>query len=183
LGDILTMSEKAGGLDNIKKVAWLGVENNVSNTLKLTCAKLGIKINVIAPEANPPSSDTELNKMADETGNVSYTTDLKEGLEGVDFVHTDTWMDMEFFEGGKVKLEHKKEYERRKNLFMPLQLNAALVKKYCPEAKIMHCMPCHIGYEITRDAIDQENCVIFDQAENRMHAQKGAILWLLDMKV
>lgn len=180
LGDILTMSEKAGGLDKVKKIAWLGVENNVSNTLKLACAKLGIKVNVLAPEVNPPSVDEELNKMADETGNVMYTSDLEEGLDGVDFVHTDTWMDMEYFDKGEVKDEFRDEYEKRKRLFMPYQVNKELIEKYCPKAKIMHCMPCHVGYEITRDAIDHESCVIFDQAENRMHVQKGIILWLLD---
>ncbi len=183
LGDILTMSEKAGGLNKIKKIAWLGVENNVSNTLKLTAAKLGIKVSIIAPEANPDSIDSELNKLADKTGNISYTTDIKTGLKNVNFVHTDTWMDMEFFDGGKIKKEFTKEYNRRKKLLSPYQLNAKLVDNYCPQAKIMHCMPCHIGYEISRDAIDHQNSIIFDQAENRMHIQKAIILWLLDIKI
>ncbi|MCC6711259.1 MAG: ornithine carbamoyltransferase [Candidatus Pacebacteria bacterium] len=183
LGDILTMSEKAGGLNKIKKIAWLGVENNVSNTLKLTAAKLGIKVSIIAPEVNPDSIDSELNKLADKTGNISYTNDIKTGLKNVNFVHTDTWMDMEFFDGGKIKKEFTKEYNRRKKLLSPYQLNAKLVDNYCHQAKIMHCMPCHIGYEISRDAIDHQNSIIFDQAENRMHIQKAIILWLLDIKI
>jgi len=92
-------------------------------------------------------------------------------------------MDMEFFENGKVKESFQKEYDRRKKLFMPYQLNAKLIDTYAPKAKIMHCMPCHVGYEISRDAIDHKNSVIFDQAENRMHAQKAMILWLLGKKV
>lgn len=183
LGDILTMSEQAGGLDKIKKIAWLGIENNVSNTLKLACAKLGIEVAIVSPEVNKPSIDPELNKMADETGLVSYTQDVAAGVAGASFLHTDTWMDMEFFDKGEIKPEFKAEYERRKEIFAPYQLNAQLVEKHAPTAKIMHCMPCHIGYEISRDAIDHNNAVIFDQAENRMHIQKAIILWLLEQKV
>jgi ornithine carbamoyltransferase len=183
LGDILTMSEKASGLDKVKKIAWLGLENNVSNTLKIAAAKLGIKVSIVAPEANPDSIDLELNKIANKTGNVSYTADIKTGLKDAKFVHTDTWMDMEFFADGKVKKEFAKEYKRRKKNLTPYQVNKQLIDHYCPQAKIMHCMPCHIGYEISRDAIDHQNSIIFDQAENRMHIQKAIILWLLGIKI
>lgn len=195
LGDMLTMIEHsggpartphiagsiAGGLENIKKVTWLGIENNVSNTLMLVCAKLGVPFYIAAPEADPASADEELNKMAEETGLVKRTFDLEEALKNSDYVHTDTWMNMEFFEGGKVKPEFTEEFERRKKIFAPYQLNAKIIDTYAPRAKIMHCMPCHIGYEITRDAIDHKNSVIFDQAENRLHIQKAILLWLLDL--
>lgn len=179
LSDILTMAEHSGGINNVKKIAWLGVENNVSNTLMLACAKLGIKVAIAAPEANEQSIDEELNQQAISTGNVARTLNLAEALSNADYVHTDTWMDMEFFENGKVKPQFMEEYERRKKLFMPYQLNAQLINTHAPQAKIMHCMPCHVGYEISRDAIDHPNSVIFDQAENRMHMQKAMIMWLL----
>ncbi len=182
LGDILTMMEHSGGLENIKKVTWLGIENNVSNTLKLACAKLGIKVALAAPEKNPDSIDTELDQQAAATGNVVNTLDLVEAMTDTDYVHTDTWMDMEFFENGKVKEKFEAEYNRRKELFMPFQLNSKLVDDHAPKAGIMHCMPCHIGYEISRDAIDHKNSVIFDQAENRKHAQKAIMLWLLGLE-
>ncbi len=183
LGDLLTMVEHSGGLEKIKKVAWLGIENNVSNTLKLLCTKLGIKISIAAPLVHEISVDEELNKMAEDTGLVQKTLDIKEALDGADYVHTDTWMDMEFFSDGKVLPEFKKQYEERIKTFMPYQLNANIIDKYAPNAKIMHCMPCHIGYEISRDAVDHKNSIIFDQAENRMHMQKGIILWLLGIKI
>lgn len=179
LGDILTMSEHSGGLENIKKVTWLGVENNVSNTLKLACAKLGITITIAAPEANQQSVDLDLNQMANDTNLVTYTTDVAEAMKNTDYVHTDTWMDMEFFDNGKVKPEFIEEFERRKRVFLPFQLNADAINKFSPQAKIMHCMPCHVGYEITRDAIDHPNCIMFDQAENRKHIEKAIILWLM----
>jgi len=183
LSDLLTMSEKSGGLQNIKKITWLGVENNVSNTLMLACAKLGIKVAIAAPEANSQSVDTELNAMASATGNVIHTTNLAEALADTDYVHTDTWMDMEFFDNGQVKPSFQAEYERRKSTFMPFQLNVKLIETYAPSAKIMHCMPCHVGYEISREAIDHKNSVIFDQAENRLHMQKAMIMWLLEKTI
>ena len=180
LSDILTMAEYSNGIENVKKIVWLGIENNVSNTLMLACTKLGIEVVIVAPEVNQPSIDNELNSQAETTGLVKRTLDLGEALKDADYVHTDTWMDMEFFEGGKVKPEMQTEFETRKEKFMPYQLNAELINKYAPQAKIMHCMPCHVGYEITRDAIDHPNCIIFDQAENRMHMQKAMIMWLLE---
>jgi ornithine carbamoyltransferase len=180
LSDILTMAEYSNGIANVKKIAWLGVENNVSNTLTLACAKLGIKVAIAAPEVNPQSIDAELNQQAAAIDNVTRTLNLAEALSGADYVHTDTWMDMEFFENGKVKQQFIEEYERRKKLFMPYQINAQLINTYAPQAKIMHCMPCHVDYEISRDAIDHPNSIIFDQAENRMHMQKAMILWLLE---
>lgn len=179
LADMLTMIEHAGGLQNIKKVAWLGPENNVSNTLKLTCAKLGVPIALGAPEADESSLDAELNAQADATGLVTVTKDPVEAVKGADFIHTDTWMNMEFFEGGEVKPKFQAEYERRKADYLPYQLNAALVDAHAPNGRIMHCMPCHVGYEISRDAIDHPRSVIFDQAENRLHIEKAIILWLL----
>lgn len=183
LSDLLTMAEKSNGIENVKKITWLGVENNVSNTLMLACAKLGIQVAICAPEANTQSIDPELNAMAEATGLVTRTTNLEEALKDTNYVHTDTWMDMEFFENGQVKPNFQSEYDRRKTMFMPFQLNANLINTYASEAKIMHCMPCHIGYEITRDAIDHPNSVIYDQAENRMHMQKAMILWLLNKEV
>lgn len=179
LGDILTMAEASGGVEKIGKVVWLGAENNVSNTLKLACAKLGIDIVICSPEANSPSIDVELNKLADQTGHVTYTNDTIIALNGAKFVHTDTWMDMEYFADGKIKPEFASEYERKKKLFFPYQLSAEKINLLAPQAKIMHCMPCHVGYEITRDAIDHSNSLIFPQAENRLHIQKAIILWLL----
>lgn len=183
LSDLLTMVEHAGGLENIKKVVWLGIENNVSNTLMLVCAKLGIKVSIVAPEIDPDSVDEELNAQAEATGLVERTMDIAKAMEGASFVHTDTWMNMEFFENGQVKEEFKDEYYRKKEKFMPYQLNAKLINDHAPDAKIMHCMPCHIGYEISRDAVDHPNAVIFDQAENRMHMQKAMILWMLGIEL
>lgn len=178
LGDILTMAEQSKGIDNVKKIVWLGIENNVSNTLSLACAKLGIKVFIVAPEVDADSVDLELNKQTEETGNIVRTLDLTKALKGADYVHTDAWINIEFFEQGKVKPDFVNEYERRKRVFLPYQLNAELIEKYAPQAKIMHCMPLHLGYEISKGAVEHANSRILEQAENRLHIQKGMILWL-----
>jgi len=183
LGDILTMAEYSGGLENVKKIAWLGIENNVSNTLKLACAKLGIKVVLAAPEAHPASIDEELNAQAEATGNIEHVQKPEDAVASADYVHTDTWLDAEYFNNRQPKPEFVAEFERRKTVFMPYQLNAKLIDTFAPKARIMHCMPMHAGYEITRDAIDHKNSVIFDQAENRKHAQKAILLWLLGKTV
>jgi ornithine carbamoyltransferase len=181
LSDVLTMDEAAGGIDNVTKVVWLGVENNVSNTLMAACTKLGIEFVIAAGGVDKPSIDKELNKQAEETGLVTRTDNVEEALKGADFVHTDTWMNMEYFdEKGNIKPNYQDQYEERKEKFMPYQLNAEIIDNFAPDANIMHCMPLHIGYEITRDAVDHDNAVIFQQAENRLHMQKGMIMWLLE---
>ena len=180
LSDILTMAEYSNGIENVRKVVWLGIENNVSNTLMLACVKLGIKFTIVAPEIDQESIDQELNGQADATGLVTRTLNIQEALQDADYVHTDTWMNMEFFETGEVKPDFKEEYERRKSTFMPYQLTAEIIDTHCPKARIMHCMPCHVGYEISRDAIDHPNAIIFHQAENRLHMQKAMIMWLLE---
>jgi len=183
LSDVMTMDEHSGGIGNVKKIVWLGIENNVSNTLTMACAKLGIEVVIAAPEVDKKSVDKELNKQAEETGMVYRTLDLEEALKGADFVHTDTWMNMEFFDAGKVKPEYKAEYDRRVKTFKPFHLSAELIDEYAPKARVMHCMPCHVGYEISRTAVEHPNSIIFPQAENRLHMQKAMIMWLLDKKV
>lgn len=180
LSDLLTMAETKGGIENVRKVVWLGIENNVSNTLALGCAKMGIKVVIVAPDVDKNSIDAELEDQLQQTNNVERTLDISEALASADFVHTDTWMNMEFFENGTVKEDKKEEYEKRKKLFLPYQLNAKLIDTYCANAHIMHCMPCHVDYEITRDAIEHKNSLIFEQAENRLHMQKAMLVWMMN---
>ena len=182
LSDALIMVEKsAGSLEDFKgkKVVWLGLANNVSNSLMQVTTKLGGKFVDCVVENDEPAFDQELLDQVKDTGLYEKTEDLG-CLKDADFVHTDTWIDMEFFDkDGEVVPEYRDELERRKQKFMPYQLSKALLDEHESQAKIMHCMACHTGYEITRDAIDHPNSVIFDQAENRLHAQKAIILKLL----
>jgi ornithine carbamoyltransferase len=184
LGDALTMIEKSGGkVSDLKgkKVVWLGLGDNVSNTLVTACTKLGAKITLCIGEKDRDSYDPELEAQAKATGLYNETTDLSV-VADADFVHTDTWINMEFFNpDGSVKESFKAEFERRKKVLLPYQLNKALLDKYHSNAKLMHCMACHVPYEISRDAIEHPNSIIFDQAENRLHVQKAIIVELLGL--
>jgi len=183
LGDAMTMVEKSGGsVDNFKgkKVVWLGIGDNVSNSLTMATTKLGAKMVLCVPEKDPNSIDKELLEQAKATGLYEETTDTS-CVADADFVHTDTWINMEFFDkDGNVVPEFKDKLESRKKTLMPYQLNKALLDKHKSNAKLMHCMACHPPYEIIRDAIDHPNSIIFDQAENRLHIQKAIMLFLLD---
>ena len=174
LADAMTMIEHEGDLGG-KKLVWLGIANNVSNSLLMTCVKLGAKVTLCIPEKDPDAIDSNLEEKAKKTGLYEETTDLSE-IKDADFVYTDTWINMEFIADPNFAAEK----ERRVKALTPFQLNKSLLDKYGCKAKLMHCMPCHIGYEITRDAIEHPNSIIFDQAENRLHLQKAVILKLLN---
>lgn len=173
IGDAMTMIEDAGPLEG-KKVVWLGIGNNVSNSLINVCTKLGAGIKLLIGGKHPPSVDEELTEEAKKTGLYAETDDFGV-LRDADYVHTDTWVDMELITDPKFR----EEKERRIREYMPYQLNKDLLDKHGSRAKIMHCMPCHVGYEITRDAIDHPDSLIFRQAENRMWSQMAIMLFLL----
>jgi ornithine carbamoyltransferase len=182
LGDMLTIKEKFGKLKGLTLV-YTGIANNVSNSLVDAGTKLGMKVILAVPETDPESVDEELNDQAKKTGLYEITKDLKGAVKNADVLYTDTWINMEFFDkDGKVVDKFRHEFERRKTVFAPYQVNAKLLKETGSNAKIMHDMACHVPYEITRDAIDHPNSIIFDQAENRLHVQKAIMLYLLGKK-
>ncbi len=172
LSDLLTIKEKKGRLEGLK-LAYIGIANNVSNSLALGCAKVGIKFILCSPERHPPSLDKELAAMLKKTNLYKEEMDPKKVVNNVDIIYTDTWIDMELFSDSKFKGEK----QRRIKKFMPYQVNEKLLKK--SKALVMHCLPAHPGYEITRGVIESKNSIIFDQAENRLHMQKAIILSLL----
>jgi ornithine carbamoyltransferase len=173
ISDLMTIKEKKGTLKGLKLV-YVGVHNNVCNSLIEGCTKVGMQITTVTPLVNKPSLDTELIAHAKETGLYETTTENIRGIiEKCDIVYTDTWVDMEFFLDSKFK--DKKE--KRLKIMLPYQLNRELLQN--SEALIMHDMPIHRGYEITGDLIEAPNSIIFDQSENRLHSAKGILLKLL----
>ncbi len=172
LADFQTILEHKGHLEGVNLV-YAGIHNNVANSLLEGGTKLGMKITLVTPEINQASLDQELMDEAAKTGLYEHTLDLKTAVAKADVVYTDTWVDMEFFLDPK----YAEEKKRRVDKMIPYQLNEELLKN--SNALIMHDMPIHTGYEITRDAVEHPNSIIFDQAENRLHAEKAAILRLL----
>ncbi len=172
LADLITIKEKRGSLKGAKLV-YIGVHNNVTNSLVEGCTKTGVKLTTVTPIFNEAARDDQLLAEAKKTGLWQSTLDVKEAVKDADFIYTDTWIDMEFFTDSKFAGEK----EKRLKLMMPYQINAQLLKS--SKAHIMHDMPIHRGYEITLEAIDSPNSVIYEQAENRLYSAKAIMLTLL----
>jgi ornithine carbamoyltransferase len=180
LGDLMTIREHLGRLEGIK-VCFIGVHNNVCNSLIAAGMKVGLEVTVIAPEVNPAAVDKELWSEAAQKGcyktistdSVGSALELQEVIAQNDVVYTDTWIDMEFF----TDPNFAEEREHRMKKMMPYQLNPALLKGL--DCKIMHCLPAHRDYEIAGELLDDPRAIIFEQSENRLHSMKAIILKLL----
>ncbi len=180
LGDLMTIQEHLGRLEGIK-ICFIGVHNNVCNSLIAAGMKVGLEVTVIAPEVNPAAVDKELWSAAEQKGcyktvsidAINSALDLQQIIAQNDVVYTDTWIDMEFF----TDPDFAEERERRMKKMMPYQLNSALLKGL--DCKIMHCLPAHRGYEIAGELLDDPRAIIFQQSENRLHSMKAIILKLL----
>lgn len=172
LADLITIKEKHGKLKGAKLV-YIGVHNNVTNSLIEGCTKTGVKLITVTPIINEASKDEDLLSEAKKTGLWQSTLDVKKAVADADFVYTDTWIDMEFFTDPKFTSEK----EKRIKLMMPFQINSQLLLG--SNAFIMHDMPIHRGYEISAEAIENPKSVIYEQAENRLYAAKAIYLNLM----
>ena len=172
LADLITIKEKKGTLKGAKLV-YIGVHNNVCNSLIEGCTKTGAKLTTVTPIFNEAARDDKLLAEAKKTGLWQSTLDAKKAVKDADFVYTDTWIDMEFFTDPKFAAEK----EKRIKLMMPYQINAELLKG--SDAYIMHDMPIHRGYEISAEAIENPKSVIYEQAENRLYSAKAILLKLM----
>lgn len=172
IADLITMKEKRGSLKGVKLV-YVGIHNNVCNSLIEGCTKTGVKITTVTPVFNEPSRDDELLEGARKTGLWKTSMDLKEAVRDADFVYTDTWVDMEFFTEPKFAAEK----EKRVKLMIPYQINKDLLKN--SSAYVMHDMPIHRGYEIAGDVVESAKSVIYEQGENRLYSAKTILLKLL----
>lgn len=170
LADLLTIRERVG--DGPATVAYVGMHNNVANCLTAGVTKMGYNMILVTPEVNEAARDGELMEAAAATGRLEITTD-PEAVRRADFVYTDTWVDMENFNNPA----YADEKERRLKVMMPYQVNAELLGDSRPY--IMHDMPVHPGLEISEELIESERSIIYDQAENRLHAEKALMLHLL----
>ena len=166
MADVMTFEEHAGPVSD-RLVSWVGDGNNVLHSLLEASARFGFRMNVAVPEGSEPAAQY-VDWARANGGRVTITASPEEAVEGADCVVTDTWVSM-----GQ---EHR---ARGHNVFRPYQVNAELMKKANPEALFMHCLPAHRGEEVTDEVIDGPNSVVFDEAENRLHAQKAVLAWCL----
>ena len=166
MADVLTYEEHRGPIAG-RKVAWSGDSNNVLASWVQAAARLRFELSVATPPELSPRR--ELIDWARAQGaSVRSGHDPHEAAAGADCVVTDAWVSMGDEDEG-----------RRHNLLHPYQVNAALMRGAKPDALFMHCLPAHRGEEVTDEVMDGPNSVVFDEAENRLHAQKGILAWCL----
>ena len=181
LGDLLTMKEKLAEQKRTLKgatVTYVGIANNVSNTLVVACTQAGMRVVLCTPEVDPLSQDYHLDRYfidAKKKGLLVVETDLKKAVKDADFVYTDTWVNMEFF----TDPSFAKEKARRLKIFMPYAITSRVLSWCKKDVMVMHDMPIHHGYEMTKEVVEGPHSIIFDQAENRLHIEKAMMVWLL----
>jgi len=174
LADLLTIREKKGKLKGLK-VAWVGDGNNVCNSLMQGCSLLGINFSAACPKGFEPCTKVveQAKENARKSGaKLAVLTAPRKAVEGADVVYTDVW----------VSMGQEKEVEKRMRAFKGYQVNTTLLKLAKADAIFMHCLPAHRGQEVTGDVIDGPHSVVWDQAENRLHAQKGLLVSMLGTK-
>jgi ornithine carbamoyltransferase len=171
LADVLTIEEHLGSAAGLK-VAFIGDGNNVAFSLGQACAHLGAHFVVASPEgyALPEAAQARIRALAANTGaTVEQVTDPQAAADGADVLYTDSWFSM----------GQEKEAAQRAPLFARYQVNTALLERANRRAIVMHCLPAHRGQEITDDVADGPQSALFDQAENRLHAQKAVLATLM----
>ncbi len=172
LTDLLTIGERTGRVAGTK-IAYVGDgNNNVTHSLMLGATRLGADMRVAAPSSLFPES--EFTCLSDENarmsgGKLTITEDAVEAVTGADVVYTDTWVSMGV----------ESEQERRRQLLAAYQVNEELTRHASPEFIFMHCLPAHVGEEVTPEVAYGTHSVMFDQAENRLHAQKALMEYLV----
>jgi ornithine carbamoyltransferase len=170
LADYLTLQEVKGDLRG-RRLAYVGDGNNVAHSLMEGGAKLGVHVSVITPQGFAPDPDLveACQVAAEETGaRIEVTTDL-DAVRGADAIYTDVWASM----------GQEAEADARKRAFAPYQVNAQLMARAGSDTVFMHCLPAHRGDEVTDEVADSPQSVIFQEAENRLHAQKAVMLLLM----
>jgi ornithine carbamoyltransferase len=174
--DILTMKELSGGLERIGTVAWIGPENNVCNSLKILCAKLGIRLLVSAPYIDSMSRDEELDSRVYRSGHVARVNDHTQVAQQANWLFTDTFVNMEHYgKDGTVLPAFKDIIERGKSH----RISREWMNENGITARVLHCLPAHFGVEITPDVYRDHKESILRSVSNRVHVQKAIMLWLL----
>jgi ornithine carbamoyltransferase len=169
LADVMTFEEHRGAIQG-KIVAWTGDATNVLASWMHAAARFEFHLRIATPAELAPGK--ALRQWATSSGAaIRIGCDSEEAVTGADCVITDTWISM-----------GDKDGQRRHNLLRPYQVNAGLMRRAKPDAVFMHCLPAHRGHEVTAEVIDGPQSLVFEEAENRLHAQKGILAWCLQAR-
>ena len=163
LADLMTIREYKKNLEGLK-ICYIGDGNNMTNSIIAGCIKMGMEVSVGCPRGYEP--DKALMKWANENGKFTCTEDIFEAAKDADVLYTDVWASM----------GQESEAEERKKIFKSYQINDELMKVAKADAMVMHCLPAHRGEEITAEVLEAHANEIFDEAENRLHAQKAVMV-------
>ena len=167
VADLLTVVEHGKALPGLE-LAWLGDGNNVLHSILEAAGLMQFNVRVGIPQGYEP--ETEFVEMARSGGaTVTLTQDAQEAVAGADIVVTDTWISM-----GQEHVHNKLA------AMAPFQVSQSLMGAAKPDAKFLHCLPAHVGEEVSEEVFEGEQSVVFDEAENRIHAQKSVLLWCFD---
>ena len=171
LADAQTVRERFGAGEKVK-VAFIGDGNNVAHSIMVTAVRLGMDFSLACPEGFLPNPEVmgQAEGLAAVSGaSLAVTHDAREAAEGAHAIYTDVWISM----------GQERETARRKKVFQPYQVNGEIFAVARPDAIFMHCLPARRGEEVTDEVMESERSAIFDQAENRLHAQKALLLMML----
>lgn len=166
MADLMTVEERLGPIEK-RKVAWVGDANNVANSWIHAAVRMGFELRIGCPMELSPAPAL-MKWVAKERGRVEVLHDPAEAALGADCIVTDTWVSI-----------GDSDRERRIRLLEPFRVDAALMRKAARQAIFMHCLPAYRGSEVTAEVIDGPQSVVFDEAENRLHAQKAVLAWCL----
>jgi ornithine carbamoyltransferase len=164
MADVMTFEEHRGPIDG-KTVAWSGDGNNVANSWIHAAVRFGFSLRIACPDSLAPD-DKILSWAKAEDGDITVTDDAARAVDGADLVNADSWVSM-----------GDADANERRRLLEPYRVDQALMDKAGSEALFMHCLPAHRGEEVTDEVMDGPQSVIWDEAENRLHAQKGILAW------
>lgn len=167
MADIMTFEEHRGAIAG-RVVTWSGDGNNVAQSWIHAAVKLGFTLRLACPDSlQPPRA--ALDWAAREGGDIRLSDSPEDGVEGADLVVTDTWVSM-----------GDEDADMRRQVLLPFRVNAELMARANGDALFMHCLPAHRGEEVTDEVMDGPQSVVWDEAENRLHAQKGILSWCLE---
>jgi len=164
LSDVMTVIEKKGQLENLK-VAWVGDGNNMANSWIQAATRLGFQLVLACPQGYDPQEDLIIEAQQESGARISVVRDPVEAAKDADVINTDVWASM----------GQESEQQERLNVFQGFQVDKQLLSHAKPDCIVLHCLPAHRGEEISEEVLEGDQCVAFDQAENKLHIHKAIL--------
>lgn len=170
IADLFSIEENGIDIESFK-LAFIGDGNNIANSFIAAAGIMGFDLSVAVPKGYEPSSEIVKKSQENSSSEIEITNDPESAVKGADVIYTDVW----------VSMGQENKSDGKTNVFQPFQVNNKLVSKANDNAIVLHCLPAHEGEEITKDVFNNFNSVIFEQAENKLHAGKAVLEYCFDL--